>query len=266
MLEKINTCSVAVIAAFCLVAGYTARPFLDEDISPTSLDPTNYKMALSNGPIYGTKGSKCQASQIVPAIEADQDFTVTGGEAVSEKRLLDLFNLNFNTQYHEKVVFADMHTGKIYTSLEAGVQHVLNQGHSLVFAHATDFPNFAECSVSGGAMPVDVVKRLDDGTYASEKTPLLGELLSKHGEFVYMVDLAQGESGAVVEMDIEQAVSKIISVQIYNVEVPPFFLTEAEAQTYLKSFNENDGGLHIQKEPYIPRIIEPRNINQRNMV
>lgn len=266
MLDKINTRSVAVIAAFCLVAGYAARPFLDADAASSTSDPTNYKMALSNGPIYGAKGSKCQASQIIPALGADQDFTVTSGEAVSEKRLLDLFNLNFNTQYHEKIVYADLNTGKIYSSLAAGVQHVLNQGHSLVFAHATDFPNFAECSVSGGAMPVDVVVRLENGTYVSEKTPLLGELLSKHGETVYMVDLAQGESGAVVEMDIEQAVSKIISVQIYNVEVPPFFHTEAEAQSFLKGYNEEDGGVRIQRAPYIPRTIEPGNIQQRNIV
>ncbi|MDY0028529.1 MAG: hypothetical protein RBR86_01160 [Pseudobdellovibrionaceae bacterium] len=263
MLEKINTCAAVAMAAFCVVAGYAARPFLDSD-APLA-DRTHYKFAISNGPIYGAKGKQCLASNFVPGISPENDFTVIVGEAVSEKRLLDIFNLNFNTQYHEKVVFADLSTGKIYSSLEAGVQHVLNQGHDMVLAHATDFPNFADCNVSGGAMPIDVIKRQDDGTYVSEKTALLGDLLSKHGEFVYMVDFSQGEKGSVVEMDIEQAVSKIISVQVYEVDIPPFFLTEDDAKSYLKKFNQTDNGSQIQREPYIPRVIEQKVINQRTM-
>ncbi|HOO52330.1 MAG TPA: hypothetical protein PLK94_13685, partial [Alphaproteobacteria bacterium] len=189
MIKNIKTPTAAIVAAFCLVAGYAARPFLDadKDLIVQGNAPQNF--VISNGIVNGFTGKECNASQFFPELGGGDDFSVRIGDAIAEKKLMDLFNGIYNADVHEKVLFVDAGSGDIYSTLRGGIYNVLNRNRSLVIAHATDFPNFQTCSVVGGVLPVIVVSRNSEGVIETD-VPILAQMLSSQNEYFYMVDLS----------------------------------------------------------------------------
>ncbi|HOO50802.1 MAG TPA: hypothetical protein PLK94_05860, partial [Alphaproteobacteria bacterium] len=66
----------------------------------------------------------------------------------------------------------------------------------------------------------------------------LAQMLSSQNEYFYMVDLSDGDEGSILEMNMEQAVGKIVSSITYSVETPPFFFSVEDAQAYLEKFHQ----------------------------